>query len=358
MNEPLLTLLERAASIQRQGRRCLLCLVVGSRGSTPQEPGALMLVDDAAMCFGTIGGGCVEAEVRRAAFAVLSGQDADGVAPGKAMEHRAAGALLRFKLNHDYGWDDGLICGGTLELIVAAPPSPGALDRVRADIAARRETGIELWARGAAGGDAAGPPDETAPVGYRLRIPPRDRLYIAGAGHVGQAVARLALALEFEVRVFDDRVDLLEAALPSGAVAVPGDIADCLRAAEIDAGTYCLVVTRGHRHDEQALGAVVGRGAAYVGMIGSRRKVKLIFDDLVAMGVPAAALEGVRAPVGLDIGAVSVEEIAVSIAAELVRVRRSRAGAVVSQLPSNSSPLRGAPLLPEAQPEGQASGMA
>lgn len=316
MNEPLLTLLRRAAAIGREGRRCVLCLVVGSRGSTPQEPGALMLVDDAAMCFGTIGGGCVEAQVRRDAFDVLS---------------RDAAGPLRFKLNHDYGWDDGLICGGTLEVIVAPPPPPDRLARVIADIEGRIETGLDLTIDSnptdAAKNASEHTPEHatrltTAPATYRLRIPPRDRLYIAGAGHVGQAVARLALALEFEVHVFDDRADLMAQTLPSDATPVAGEIADRLAKAPIDASTYCLIVTRGHRHDEQALKAVVDRGAAYVGMIGSRRKVKLIFDDLTAMGVPRAALATVHAPVGLDIGGVTVEEIAVSIAAELVQVRR------------------------------------
>lgn len=276
----------------------MLCLVVGSRGSTPQEPGALMLVDDAAMAFGTIGGGCVEAEVRREAFGMLM---------------RGAAGVLRFKLNHDYGWDDGLICGGVLEVAVAVPPSAAALERVHQDTRRRAETWLDLVVRES---------PEAAGSTYRLRIPPRERLYIAGAGHIGQAVARLALALEFEVRVFDDRADLMAQALPAGVLSEVGEIAERLAAAPIDAATYCLIVTRGHRHDEQALKSVVGRGAAYVGMIGSRRKVRLIFDDLEAMGVTREALAGVRAPVGLDIGGVTVEEIALSIAAELVQVRR------------------------------------
>ncbi len=334
MNEPLVNLLRRAVAIQREGRRCVLCLVVGSRGSTPQEAGALMLVDDAAMSFGTIGGGCVEAEVRREAFTMLS---------------RGASGALRFKLNHDYGWDDGLICGGTLEVVVAPPPTVAALERVIEDVGRRVETGLELAVDertesqgadqrdGGAGGRRGDHRSEIGypkaePSVYRLRIPPRERLYIAGAGHVGQAVARLALTLEFEVHVFDDRGDLMAQALAADASAVVGEIADRLAAAPVDAGTYCLIVTRGHRHDEQALRAVVGRGAAYVGMIGSRRKVKLIFDDLEAMGVPRHALAGVRAPVGLDIGGVSVEEIAVSIAAELVQVRRRVARDIVARL--------------------------
>ena len=306
MNEPLPNLLRRAAHLMRSGGRGVLCLVVGARGATPQEAGALMLVDDAAMSFGTIGGGCVEAEVRRRAFDLLG---------------RGGSGALRFKLNHDYGWDDGLICGGTLEVVVASPSGAAEIDRIVAEIGARRATHVDLRVEGEGGGAT-----------YRLHVPARERLYIAGAGHVGQAVARLGLGLEFEVRVFDDRADLLDAALPVGAAGVAGPIEERLREAAVDGRTYCLVVTRGHRHDERALAAVVGRGAAYVGMIGSRRKVKLIRDDLLAMGVPPGELDGVHAPVGLDIGAVSVEEIAVSIAAQLVQVRRRSAERVVERV--------------------------
>lgn len=298
MNEPIRDLLARAAGLARQGRRCTLCLVVGSRGSTPQAPGALMLVDDAAMTYGTIGGGCVEAEVRRRAFEM-------------ARERRTG--VLRFKLDHDYGWDDGLICGGTLDIAVAAPPGVERLEAIVAALDAGVGAALEVDVE-------AGPGRHR----YVLHLPARDRLLIAGAGHVGQALARLALRLDFEVTVFDDRDDLLRTLMPEGCRAVTGHVADRLRAEPLDERAYCVIVTRGHRHDEQALAAVVGRGARYIGMIGSRRKVKLIFDDLRALGVDAAQLELVRAPIGIDIGSVTVEEIALSIAAELVRERRQR----------------------------------
>ena len=133
----------------------------------------------------------------------------------------------------------------------------------------------------------------------------------------------MALPLEFETTIIDDRADLLERFAPEGCAKVAGEIAERLREAPVDDRTYVVIVTRGHKHDEQALHAVVGRGAQYLGMIGSRRKIKLIFDDLKNMGVDAKALAEVHAPIGLDIGSVSVEEIALSIAAELVQVRRA-----------------------------------
>lgn len=275
------------------------CLLVHARGSTPQSAGALMLVDDAGATLGTIGGGCVEAEVRRRAFELM-------------LKDNGASGLCRFTLNHDYGWDDGLICGGTIELAIGPAPRPDDIDRVL-DALSRREHASLAFT-------IAGEDGETT---YTLHLAPPERLYIAGAGHVAQSLARLALALEFDVTVFDDRADLMDKLLPPGVNKVAGDIAANLASAPIDGDTYCVIVTRGHKHDEQALAAVVSRGARYVGMIGSRRKVKLTFDDLRARGVPDADLARIHAPIGLPIGAVSVEEIGVSIAAQLVQVRRS-----------------------------------
>lgn len=291
MNESLINLLERAAAIQRAGRRAVACVVVKSRGSTPQSAGAIMLVDEDFNTFGTIGGGCVEAEVRRRAHELLL---------------RAESGVLSFKLDHDYGWDDGLICGGTIDMAVTALPE--GIERVIDDVRSRRATSLTF---------------RLSTMEFTLDLPPRDRLYVAGAGHVGQALARLAMPLEFETTIFDDREDLLQRFAPSGCTTVAGEIAEKLREAPIDDRTFVVVVTRGHKHDEQALHAVVNRGARYLGMIGSRRKVKLIFDDLKDLGVDPKALTDVHAPIGLDIGSISVEEIALSIAAELVQVRRA-----------------------------------
>ena len=297
MNESIVQLLTRAATLQRAGGGVIACLLVKARGSTPQSAGALMLVDDAANTYGTIGGGCVEAEIRRRAIELLE---------------RHSSALLRFKLDHDYGWDDGLICGGTIDMAIAPLPSADMLDSVIDDIKRRRATSLEFTAH-----------SENGPARFSLHLPPRDCLYIAGAGHVGQALARLAMRLDFDVTLFDDRDDLLVRFAPEGCISIAGDIADNLKNAAFDDRTWAVIVTRGHRHDEQALAAVLNRGAAYVGMIGSRRKVKLISDDLVEIGFAAEELQKVHAPIGLGIGAVSVEEIAISIAAELVQVRRT-----------------------------------
>lgn len=315
MNEPIINLLRRALLMKQSNRRCAACLIVRARGSTPQSAGALMLVDEDLNTFGTIGGGCVEAEIRRRAHAMLVAGD-DFV-----------GGPVSFKLDHDYGWDDGLICGGTIEMLVAPLPDEHALARAIDDVRMRRPASVTFEAVG---------PDGMA-MTYALDLPPRDRLYIAGAGHVGQALARLALPLEFETTIFDDREDLLRRFAPDGCHRSAGEIAAQLRESPVDDRTYVVIVTRGHKNDEQALHAVVGRGAKYVGMIGSRRKIKLIFDDLKDMGVDPRALAGVHAPIGVDIGSVSVEEIALSIAAELVQVRRSDKHAAVRAVSDHRS---------------------
>jgi xanthine dehydrogenase accessory factor len=153
-------------------------------------------------------------------------------------------------------------------------------------------------------------------------------LLIVGGGHVGQAVGQLAAELEFDVWVVDDRQEYVsEARFPRAERRIAGDINKVLPDLEITPDTYCLIVTRGHSHDEEALFHLADRGARYVGLIGSRRKIKMIFNDLLAEGVSADALARVYAPLGIDIGSQTVPEIAVSICAELVS-HRNRSGVV------------------------------
>lgn len=284
------------------GQTAALCIVLATRGSTPQSPGAMLLLHGDGRMEGTIGGGCVEAEVRKRALAMLA-------------ERRSGTA--EFKLNHDYGWDDGLICGGQMDVAVVPVFEAGALGPFREAVARL------------AGQYAADLPirleHEGRPVEYRLHLEATPTLLIAGAGHVGAELARLALGLDYRTVVIDDRADLLSPErLPPPIEGLTGDIAEVLRGWPIDANTYVVIVTRGHRHDEQALHAVVDSPARYLGMIGSRRKIRVIFDDLAELGVDRDRLERVHSPIGLAIGAITVPEIAVSIAAELTQVRRER----------------------------------
>jgi xanthine dehydrogenase accessory factor len=331
-------------------RPCVYCAVVETRGSTPQKAGATMLVFADGGQRGTLGGGCIEAEVKQRALRVLH----DG---GGRPE------VLTFCLDEDYGWDDGLICGGRMGIL--ADP----LTDARAAIAIRYyrlyreliESGrgcTEAVALTAAAGLSAGdrflfdavgslaaqladaspsealvaglPPLERRPgplvqhgVCY-LPTLPRVRLLIVGAGHVGQAVARLAADVGFEVSVLDDRASYASRErFPSAERLIVGEIGPTLRelAPRLDPSTYCLIVTRGHNHDEEAMYHLAPTAAGYVGMIGSKRKIRLIFEDLLARGISAEALAAVHAPLGLDIGSQTVPEIAVSIVAELIAQR-------------------------------------
>ena len=143
-----------------------------------------------------------------------------------------------------------------------------------------------------------------------------------GGGHIGKAVADLAADLDFEIWIADDRESYItKQRFPRVERRIVGPFSEVLPELEITAQTYCLIVTRGHNHDQEALYRLVDRGARYVGMIGSRRKIRKIFEDLADEGVSTEALEQVFAPVGIDIGSQTVAEIAVSIVAELIAHR-------------------------------------
>lgn len=296
----LLPILEALVADCEAGRPAALCAVVSTVGSAPQGPGAAMLLRADGSTQGTLGGGCVEAEVRSRAF--------------QAMQ-QAGSTLVELDLDRDYGWDDGLLCGGQMAIAVT-PIMPGTdLSPYRSAIAAARR------------GEAAWVPLVTEHKGQRveyrlhLEIPPT--LLIAGAGHIGQALARFAVELDFRVVVIDDRAELAAPQrFATGVECRVGDIGQVLRDYPIDAGSYVVIVTRGHKHDRQALEAVVRRPAGYVGMIGSRRKSTLILRDLAAAGVPKEQIDRVHTPIGVAIHALTVPEIAVSIAAELIQVRR------------------------------------
>jgi len=154
-------------------------------------------------------------------------------------------------------------------------------------------------------------------------LDPSPRLLLVGAGHVSQHVARMAADVGFRVHVLDDRETFANHdRFPSAAEVTVAEMAEYLAAADLPPAAYVVVVTRGHTHDLAAMRALAGRPLRYVGMIGSRAKVARIFDALTTEGAPTEWFTHVRAPIGLQIGAVTPEEIAVSIVAELVAVRR------------------------------------
>jgi xanthine dehydrogenase accessory factor len=158
-----------------------------------------------------------------------------------------------------------------------------------------------------------------------LPVLPRVTLLLVGGGHVGQAVARLASEVDFDVWVLDDRAAYASRErFPAASRLLVGDIGATLRdlaRGDITPSTYCLIMTRGHAHDEEALSHLAPTPAGYVGMIGSRRKIKLIYEDLLARGITEDMLARVHAPLGFAIGSQTVPEIAVSIVAELIACR-------------------------------------
>jgi xanthine dehydrogenase accessory factor len=339
-------LLTEVTAALGQGRPCVWCAVVETRGSTPQKAGAAMLVFPDGSQRGTLGGGCIEAEVKQRALRVLGG---DGGWP----------EILTFCLDDNYGWDDGLICGGRMSILADPLRAAGAAEycaRFRELVEAGRGcTEAVVLAGGSrylfdasgrpAGRLAEAPPSEEVlrglvPVAQRpgpatrhgvayLPVLPRVTLLIVGAGHVGQAVARLAAEVDFDVWVLDDRERYAgRDRFPHAQRLLVGEIGPTLRqlVPELDASAYCLIVTRGHNHDEEALYHLAAAPAGYVGMIGSKRKIKLIFEDLRAKGVTAEQLARVHAPLGIDIGSQTVPEIAVSIVAELIACRNLGSG--------------------------------
>jgi xanthine dehydrogenase accessory factor len=332
------------AAIQA-GRPVAWCRLVETRGSTPQKAGAAMLVYEDGSQAGTLGGGCVEAEVKRRALALVA-------------ENRPE--VCTFQLDSDYGWDDGLICGGRMKIFVE-PIAQGTTASYFERLAELAERGQGCTEALVFDSEASGLPapasllfdadghflvgmrsngqaplrvaDAIRPLRDRPRpyavhgvayLPmlPRCRLVIVGGGHVGKAVGELATELEFDVWIVDDRPEFVaEDRFPKAQRRISGPIDHTLPDLEITSDTYCLIVTRGHSHDQEALFHLVDRGARYVGLIGSKRKIKMIFENLAAEGVSRQALANVYAPLGIDIGSQTVPEIAVSICAELVAHR-------------------------------------
>ncbi len=250
---------EQIVQLRREGRRGALATIVNACGSIPSFRTAKMLVRDDGSIVGTIGGGCVEADVWQAAREIIESEKP---------------RTLKFNLNQDPKYDTGLVCGGTLEVFIE-PVLPPAL------------------------------------------------LYIFGAGHVAINLCKVAADAGFDPVVIDDRTSYAtKERFPSAREVHALEFDEALKQFDPNETSYVVIVTRGHRDDMRILRWAVQTRARYVGMIGSRRKVIEIFKTLQSEGVPAHLFERVRAPIGLDIGAVTPEEIAVAIAAELIATRR------------------------------------
>jgi len=311
-----------AADLARTGGAGALATVARTAGSTPVPAGTKMLVGDGGRLLGTVGGGCVEADVLRAA--------------GEAQTQRRP-ALVTHHLNADLAGDLGLSCGGTVDIFVE--PLVADAEYVAAlDAAAAADAGVVTTATtwdATAGpvktfaplppGAAAGVPATLSPdrrfVIERFTLAPR--VFVFGAGHVGAAIARAAAVAGFRVVMVDDRAEYADPArFGADTTVLVGGVEDALERFPLTARDAVIVATRGHRHDALIVERVAPSAAGYIGLLGSRRKQAVLTKALTAAGIPAESLARIRVPVGLAIGAETPEEIAVSVAAELVAWRR------------------------------------
>jgi xanthine dehydrogenase accessory factor len=252
------------ADALERGESAALVTVVATRGSTPQRVGAKMLVFADGRTVGTIGGGCYEND------AFWKARDA--IASRKTQ-------LVHYELSDDFAQESGLICGGQMDV-------------------------------------------------YIEPIEPSPELYVIGAGHVGFHLAKLAHDVGFRVHVVDDREKFANPErFPNAVEVVADDIPGWIARTVLPSHAYAVIVTRGHTNDLEALRALAPRELRYVGLIGSRAKVARIYDALAADGMPPEHLARVHAPIGLDIGAVTPQEIAVSILAELIAVKHGKTNA-------------------------------
>jgi xanthine dehydrogenase accessory factor len=276
--------LEAALKAESTGEGAALVTVVSTTGSTPQKAGARMLVCADGRLVGTIGGGCLEAEMTRRARLAISGRKPE---------------LASYDLTPDQAGEDGLVCGGRMQVFIE--------------------------------------PIEGTPV-----------LCLFGAGHVALPLSRMARACGFHVEVADDRAKFANAdRFPDADRIVVDDFPGAAEKMTLGPNSYAVVVTRGHKGDGVALEALLKKDLRFVGLLGSRTKIVHIFAALADAGTPRERLARVHAPLGLEIGAQTPEEIAVSILAEMIAVRRgldpARSRSMKMDLPGRLKPESAAP---------------
>jgi len=249
------------AEALEKGEPAALVTIVSTTGSTPQRVGAKMLVFPDGRLVGTIGGGCYENDAFWKAREAITNRKPQ---------------LVHYELDDDFAQETGLICGGQMSV-------------------------------------------------YIEPIEPSPELYVVGAGHVGYQLAVMAQEVGFQVHVVDDREKFASRErFPNAAEVVTEDIPTWLERTKIPPHAYVVIVTRGHNNDLDALRALASRELRYLGLIGSRAKVARISDQLLSEGMAPELLKQVHAPIGLDIGAVTPQEIAVSILAELIAVKHGK----------------------------------
>ena len=343
---------------EQQSQGLVLATVTASRGSTPQKPGCSALFVHNSLIAGTVGGGIVESKVQEYAGQCSLSKES---------------AYLHFSLDSDIEMKEEAVCGGTISILVDADPlaSLPVFREMRQSLASG-EPGILLtrvtewgnphvlvmryWVtmdtdlplpdhfKGIIMQEVSNILSLAAGTGYKeldLPVPgekqtakfflepvmPLPRLVIAGAGHIGRALSHLGGLLDFEVTVIDDRKEYANPVnLPDADHIIVKDIGEAMQEEKKDSNTYIAIVTRGHSHDADALKPCIGSAAAYVGMMGSKKKVAKMHEEFIKnKWVTEEEWQNINTPIGLEIGSKTIEEIAVSIAGQLVLRRGLKA---------------------------------
>jgi xanthine dehydrogenase accessory factor len=308
------------AAAARKGEPVALGIIIGVKGSSPQKLGAKAIFHADRRIQGTLGGGCLEAEAQRLALQSLkSGQP----------------TTFELVLDHDFGWDDGLICGGKV-LGVILPNAQAAGEEFWAGLARRDEPkawGVKkdcaLWSEsGATPGLRRSGLAPVSEIIYQETIAPPCALWVAGSGHIAQAVAPLALQLDFAVTIFDDRPELANHEFFPREVSIrTGNWSVLCATPFLKVPVFGLIVTRGHKHDALVLETWIHRPFAFLGMIGSARKARTISEHFVTRKIATQEeVQRVACPVGIKIRSQSVMEIAVDIMAQYIDRRAELVG--------------------------------
>ena len=346
-----------AVNLLQKGDHVVVATVIRTKGSTPQKPGAKLLVRSDGSGVGTLGGGCVEGDIWFAA---------------KQLQKRGGAPQYKeYPLNEELAAEDGLVCGGTMYFLIDPVYQPqqylplakeidgayngeGAValaSLVRPADGSEAPLGAKLFIRenGTTQGSLGDPglDRDAAKRAQKLMVhgtneyviadngaeyfleayttPPQ--LVICGGGHVSKAIAPLAKTLGFRLFITDDREEFAnKQRFPEADILVPLKPEEALPQLPINPNTFIVVATRGHRFDNVALAAAARTPARYVGLMGSKRKTILIYEDLMRSDLPIERIKEIRSPVGLDIHARTPEEIAVSIMAEVLMFRLGGTG--------------------------------
>ena len=338
------------------GQPCVLATVVRTKGSTPQKAGAMLLVRQDGSGLGTLGGGCVEGDIWFAAKEIL--------------RQNGGPEFKDYYLNEDIAARDGLVCGGTMYFYLEPLREPedflsigneiveaydGGQPVSMATVVNTKEGGPTLGAKlllrvdGSVSGTLGSPELDAQAVEIAERVadvgsneafstsegtevfvegfttPPT--LVMVGGGHVGKATADLAHSLGYRVYLVDDRPEFSnEERFPYADETIVAPYDKWADQLDLNVNTFVVVATRGHRYDDMALESALSTRARYIGLLGSRRKTIMIYQRLLQQGVPLDRIKEVYAPIGLNIGALEPEELAVSIMSEIIMVRRGGDG--------------------------------